>query len=56
MSKEVSSETVGFRNGPKRVGYARVSTQGQSLEQQLTVLKGAGCDEVHGEKVSSTVP
>ena len=53
------SETGGFSNGlcvAKRVGYARVSTQGQSLEQQLTVLTEAKCTVTFGEKVSSTVP
>ena len=49
-------ESGGFTNAPKRVGYARVSTQGQSLDQQLAVLKEAGCTVTHGEKVSSTVP
>jgi len=44
------------QNGGKRVGYARVSTQGQSLDQQLAVLKEAGCTATYGEKVSSTVP
>ena len=38
------------------VGYARVSTEQHALEQQLCVLKEAGCEEVFGEKVSSTVP
>lgn len=38
------------------VGYARVSTEQHALEQQLSVLKEAGCEEVFGEKVSSTVP
>ena len=40
----------------RSVGYARVSTEGQTLEQQFAVLRDAGCDEVFGEKVSSTVP
>lgn len=40
----------------KNVGYARVSTEGQSLEQQFDVLRQAGCEVVFGEKVSSTVP
>ena len=56
------SETGGFSNGPvppsrpRRVGYARVSTTAQTLEQQLAALTEAGCQEVFGEKVSSTVP
>ena len=40
----------------QRVGYARVSTEHQTLEQQLAVLRDAGCEEVFGERVSSTVP
>ncbi len=40
----------------RQVGYARVSTEGQTLEQQFAVLKEAGCEVVFGEKVSSTVP
>lgn len=53
---DTRKQTVGFTNAPKRVGYARVSTQGQSLDQQLAVLKDAGCTVTYGEKVSSTVP
>lgn len=57
----VGSQTGGFSNesvgrDPRKVGYARVSTQGQSLDQQLAVLKEAGCTKTYGEKVSSTVP
>jgi DNA invertase Pin-like site-specific DNA recombinase len=54
--KEDRSRTDGITNAAKRVGYARVSTQGQSLEQQVSVLRGAGCSATYAEKISSTVP
>ena len=34
------------------VGYARVSSTGQSLDLQIEALEAAGCQKVHSEKAS----
>lgn len=39
-------------NGMARVGYARVSSVGQSLEVQIEALEKNTCDKIFSEKVS----
>src|ERR1700738_783078 len=36
----------------RRLGYARVSTYGQTLDAQLEQLRGAGCSKIYREKVT----
>lgn len=38
-----------------KFGYARVSTQEQSLDRQIDLLQNQGCDEILKEKLSGTI-
>ena len=41
---------------PRTIGYARVSTAGQTTDPQVQALKEAGCTRIFAEKVSSRTP
>ena len=40
----------------RRLGYARVSTYGQTLDAQLKQLRGEGCTKIYREKANGARP
>ena len=45
-----------FLIAPRRLGYARVSTYGQTLDAQLEQLRKEGCNPIYREKASGAQP
>ena len=43
---------TGIHPRNRRLGYARVSTYGQTLDAQLEQLRGANCAKIYREKVT----
>src|SRR5258708_37504215 len=43
---------IGNESEKSLIGYARVSTVGQTLDSQLEQLRGAGCTKIYREKVT----
>jgi hypothetical protein len=43
---------TGMHPQNRRLGYARVSTVGQTLDTQLEQLRGTGCTKIYREKVT----
>jgi DNA invertase Pin-like site-specific DNA recombinase len=41
---------------PRRLGYARFSAYGQTLDAQLEQLRGAGCARIYREKMTGAGP
>ena len=39
-----------------KIGYARVSTDDQSLDRQIEALNNEGCERIYKEKISSAKP
>lgn len=50
----VSPKTRVATIGPKSVGYARVSSEGQDYKTQVDALRAAGCAEIYSEKKTGT--
>ena len=49
MSNKATNQKIGLK-----IGYARVSSSGQSLDVQIDKLKKAGCEKIYHEKLSGT--
>jgi DNA invertase Pin-like site-specific DNA recombinase len=54
-SKIIVKSAEKWRRKMEQIGYARVSTDGQSVAAQLEQLQAAGCAKVFAENISGVV-
>ena len=52
MRHDKDPGTIDLLSGRLLIGYARVSTAGQELDQQRRTLRSAGCSRIYEEQVS----